>query len=96
MSEGLGYAQRFDREFYSCEVGHPKPTREYFTAVLEAIVLPPSRVLFIDDHPANVAGARELGLQACLFDATSGADMLRCCLQSFGLCEPRVSSRRPL
>lgn len=85
MSANLQYATRFDGEFYSCRLGHAKPSRAYFEAVLEAIVLPPSRVVFIDDHPDNVAAAREVGLQAAVFDGTGGADMLRANLQAFGI-----------
>jgi putative hydrolase of the HAD superfamily len=85
MSETLGYARRFDREFYSCELGHAKPTAAFFQAVLDAIALPPSRVLFIDDHAGNVEGARAMGLQAALFEPSSGAAMLRTCIQSFGV-----------
>lgn len=85
MSTALGYSKRFEREFYSCDVGHAKPSAAYFRAVLDAIVLPPSRVLFIDDHPENVEGAQALGMQASVFDPSAGAAMLRTCIQSFGL-----------
>jgi putative hydrolase of the HAD superfamily len=85
MSEGLGYAARFDQEFYSCRLGHAKPSAEYFRAVLDAIVLPPSRVLFVDDHPGNVDAARALGMQGVEFGYNAGAVMLRCALQAFGL-----------
>jgi putative hydrolase of the HAD superfamily len=85
MSCGLGYEARFDREFYSCRVGLAKPEVEFFRAVLDAIVLPPSRVLFIDDHARNVEAARELGIHAALFPYGAGALMLRCTLQEFGI-----------
>jgi putative hydrolase of the HAD superfamily len=85
MSRDLGYETRFDREFYSCRVGHAKPGAEFFRAVLEATVLPPSRVLFIDDHARNVEVARELGIHAALFPYGAGALMLRCTLQEFGV-----------
>jgi len=85
MSRGLGYAAHFDREFYSCQVGHAKPDAEFFRAVLDAIVLPPSRVLFIDDHARNVEAARELGIHGALFPYGAGALMLRCTLQAFGI-----------
>ena len=62
-----------------------KPDAEFFRAVLDAIVLPPSRVLFIDDHARNVAAARELGIHGALFPYGAGALMLRCTLQAFGL-----------
>jgi putative hydrolase of the HAD superfamily len=83
MSEVLGYAAYFDREFYSCRLGHAKPSAEFFGLVLDAISLPASRVLFIDDHLANVAAARAIGMQATLFEYKAGAEMLRCALQQF-------------
>jgi putative hydrolase of the HAD superfamily len=85
MSRDLGYETRFDGEFYSCRVGHAKPEAEYFRAVLDAIVLPPSRVLFIDDHARNVEAAKALGIQSTLFEYAAGALMLRCTLQAFGI-----------
>jgi putative hydrolase of the HAD superfamily len=85
MSRGLGYQARFDREFYSCRVGHAKPEAEFFRVVLDAIVLPPSRVLFIDDHARNVEAAKQVGIHAALFPYGAGALMLRCTLQEFGI-----------
>jgi putative hydrolase of the HAD superfamily len=85
MSRDLGYEARFDGEFYSCRIGHAKPEAEFFRAVLDAIVLPPSRVLFIDDHASNVEAARTLGIHAALFEYGAGALMLRCALQAFGV-----------
>ena len=67
MSEKLGYADIFDREFYSCDIGHKKPDPAYFTAILEELALPPDEVLFIDDVEANVAAARQLGIKASVF-----------------------------
>ena len=61
MSETLGYRDLFDRQFYSCYLGHAKPSRAYFEQVLAALQLPPDRVLFLDDQEDNVAGAGELG-----------------------------------
>jgi putative hydrolase of the HAD superfamily len=69
MSRGLGYAELFSREFYSCELGFAKPDPRYFRALVAALGLPPGRLLFIDDHEANVAAARDVGLQAALFKA---------------------------
>ena len=36
MSEDLGYSRLFDREFYSCDIGHKKPDAAYFLAILAA------------------------------------------------------------
>jgi putative hydrolase of the HAD superfamily len=67
MSEDLGYSELFDREFYSCDLGHKKPGAAYFLAILANLELPPESVLFIDDNEANVAAALELGMNAAVF-----------------------------
>jgi putative hydrolase of the HAD superfamily len=67
MSETLGYAQLFDREFYSHALGVAKPDAAYFHAVAEQLALPPGEILFIDDHESNVSAARAAGLLAAVF-----------------------------
>ncbi|MCY3959575.1 MAG: HAD-IA family hydrolase [Chloroflexi bacterium] len=88
MSEELGYKAHFDREFYSCDLRHVKPSREYFQHVLDSIGVPPGRVLFLDDHEVNVSGARRLGIRASIFQLHRGVDNRRALtelLSRFGL-----------
>jgi putative hydrolase of the HAD superfamily len=54
----------FERVFASPDLGLRKPEAEAFLAVAAAIGVPPGRVLFLDDSPGNVDGARDAGLQA--------------------------------
>ncbi len=80
MSETMGYCHVFDREFYSCELGHAKPSVAYFRSIIALAELDPKRTLFLDDRPANVAAAREAGLVAETFvldDLDNGAEQLR-------------------
>ena len=56
----------FREVFTSCEMGLRKPERESFHRVAERIGLPPGEILFFDDTPENVEGARRAGLQAVL------------------------------
>ena len=74
MSESLGYGSLFDREFYSCDIGHKKPGAAYFVAILAALELPAERVLFIDDNEANVAAALDLGINAAVFQPAPGVE----------------------
>ena len=67
MSETLGYRELFDHEFYSHSLGVAKPDPSYFRAIAKRLALAPAEMLFIDDHEANVLGAREAGLHAELF-----------------------------
>jgi putative hydrolase of the HAD superfamily len=85
MSEVLGYGRLFDREFYSCAMGLAKPDPDYFRAILHEIRLPPSRVLFLDDHASNVNAARQVGLHASLFSLDLGSGALHITLREFGI-----------
>ena len=50
--------------FLSYQMGLVKPDAAMFRTVLDQLGEPPETVLYFDDHPANVAAARELGIQA--------------------------------
>ncbi len=78
------YEGHLDGEFYSCELGAAKPDAAYFEAVLEAVGVPAADVLFIDDSPRNVDGARACGIRAELHDPRAGAAGLRRILESAG------------
>jgi len=67
MSETLGYARLFDREFYSCDLRHTKPADGFFAAVARLSGIEPARTLFIDDRAENVEGARRAGFIARQF-----------------------------
>jgi putative hydrolase of the HAD superfamily len=74
MSQTLGYARIFDREFYSCELGCVKPAAAFFEAVVRQGALDPARTLFIDDRADNVAAARACGFEAETFVLWKEAD----------------------
>jgi putative hydrolase of the HAD superfamily len=57
----------FDRLVLSYEVGHIKPSADFYHACAAAAGRPPSDCIFIDDLPENVAGARAAGLRSVLF-----------------------------
>jgi glucose-1-phosphatase len=56
----------FRRVFLSCELGRRKPERAAFEAIAAAIGVPLPRILFFDDTPVNVEGARTIGMPAVL------------------------------
>jgi len=85
MSAELGYASTFDGELYSCRLGAAKPSELYFELALKAAGADANSTLFIDDRPANVAGARRAGLQSFVYDGRSGAAVLKSHLRDFGL-----------
>ena len=53
----------FDAVVDSCEVGMRKPNPAIYLHALDQLGgVPPAEAVFLDDHPANVAGARGAGL----------------------------------
>jgi putative hydrolase of the HAD superfamily len=52
----------------SCYLGLHKPDLAYYRRALDILDCAPERVLFIDDRTENVAAAREVGIQALLFE----------------------------
>ncbi len=58
---------RFDAAVFSNEEGIKKPGAEAFMLALERMGLSPHEVLFVDDHPDNIAAARRLGFKTHLF-----------------------------
>jgi putative hydrolase of the HAD superfamily len=57
----------FDPIVLSWQVGSAKPQRRIFEALIETLRLDPHEILLIDDVEANIAAARELGMQGRLF-----------------------------
>ena len=57
----------FDPIVLSWEVGSAKPQRRIFEALIETLRLNPQEILLIDDVAANIAAAKDLGLQGLLF-----------------------------
>ncbi|MET3449835.1 HAD-IA family hydrolase [Curtobacterium sp. 1544] len=64
MGNALAFDERFDRSYYSCNLGAGKPSARYFKYVLADLQVEPSEVIFIDDTYANVVAAKHLGLAA--------------------------------
>jgi putative hydrolase of the HAD superfamily len=48
--------------------GYLKPHPRSYELGAAALGLPPEQVVFVDDQPANIAGARDFGLQTVWFD----------------------------
>jgi putative hydrolase of the HAD superfamily len=69
----------FDHFIFSYQIGAMKPDPEFFAACVEAVGVPASSCVFIDDAPVNVAGAQAAGIQGVLFTDPAGliADLRR-------------------
>ncbi|MFT4215721.1 MAG: HAD-IA family hydrolase [Micropruina sp.] len=85
MQEHTDTNSHFDRVYYSYQVGHAKPSAAFFQAIVDDLQLPIEQIAFVDDAPANVIAARELGLRAVLHRQSTGADGLARDLRSIGV-----------
>jgi putative hydrolase of the HAD superfamily len=54
----------YDKFYSSYVIGHNKPDKEIYEYVINDIGVKPGDILFFDDNPANVEGAKELGIDA--------------------------------
>lgn len=65
--EALPALARMKAKLFSCRIGATKPDPAAYRAALDACGRPADDVVFVDDKPANVRGARDLGLHAVQF-----------------------------
>lgn len=61
---GEAWTAYFAHTFFSGRLGLVKPDPRVFRLVLAEIGAEPEQVVFVDDSPANVAAAQDLGLRA--------------------------------
>ena len=80
FAEALGH---FDTLVLSYEVGHIKPSAEFYLACARAAEADPADCVFIDDLPENIEGARAAGLQGVLYGGDT--DSLRQELAALGV-----------
>ena len=66
----------FDGAVVSAFEGVVKPEPEIFERLLERFGLCPESTLFVDDSPRNVRTARELGIQAVLFESPAAFEQV--------------------
>jgi putative hydrolase of the HAD superfamily len=64
LMHSVGFAAQFDGCYYSAEIGHRKPAREFFDAVVMKVRLSPGELLLIDDAAENVRAALAAGWHA--------------------------------
>lgn len=67
----LGIANLFDPLIISAEIGVMKPNPQAYQSVLEKLGMPAEQTIFVDDMPANIAGAATLGIHALQYTTTN-------------------------
>ena len=79
----------FDQRTFSCELGISKPAAEIYEHCLGGLDVAAEEALFLDDRPANVEGAKALGMPAILFTAAEA--VLPEVAGSFDIPQPRIA-----
>ena len=67
------WLDEFDVRIWSCEHGCAKPDETIYHSCLKSLGCEPARVLFFDDRPGNVEGAKRLGIDAEVFESAQQA-----------------------
>jgi putative hydrolase of the HAD superfamily len=68
----MGFAEVFDCLFFSCELGCRKPDHAYYERITGILALGGSDILFWDDSPSAVEGARACGWNAEVYTDFEG------------------------
>jgi epoxide hydrolase-like predicted phosphatase len=71
--ERYGFGDLTDVIVYSHEAGMSKPDPRIYRLAAERLGIQPEEMVFLDDVPQYVDGARQVGLQAVLFTGTEQA-----------------------
>jgi putative hydrolase of the HAD superfamily len=82
MQHEYDWLQRFDVLVWSYQLRMIKPDAAIYRHTLKELGTRPEETLFIDDRPANIDGAREVGMQGIVF---STVEQLRADLIAAGL-----------
>jgi glucose-1-phosphatase len=64
LRDGMGFGNPFHRTFLSHEIGMVKPDPSVFRFVASELDVAADRILFLDDNPECIAGARDAGMDA--------------------------------
>ena len=93
LERQYAWTKEFPYTIWSCRVGAAKPEAEIFQHARAKLGVEPEAVLFIDDRPENVDGARRTGFRAILFKSI---DDLEQELSAQGLAEqlPKLAAVR--
>lgn len=75
LRDFVGFNRAFDKTFFSCDLGAVKPDRAFYRAVEQRLERPPKQLMLIDDSPACIDAAREIGWQT--FQYQGPADLVR-------------------
>ena len=69
LIRGFGLYDLFDPCLLSCEIGVEKPDQKAYWYLLKKLEIPAEEVVFIDDRLENIEAAKQVGLDAILFES---------------------------
>ena len=64
----MGFESKFDGLFFSCDLGHAKPDRQFFDLIAAEIDCEPRDIHFWDDADSYIRAARLAGWNAFLYE----------------------------
>ena len=71
MKDKMGFAALFEKIYSSAEIGHKKPSKDFFSFILEDIKankkITPNEIMYFDDGQENVEAAANLGIISSLY-----------------------------
>lgn len=82
LEKTFGFFELFPARIYSCSVGASKPDPVIYKAALQACKVRAQDALYVDDIPAYVQAASQLGMHGIVFQS---ADQLQSDLRSLGI-----------
>lgn len=85
MRKRAPYDEVLDGAYYSCDIRSAKPSAVFFEHIASDLGLAPEELLFIDDQPVNVSGARATGFNAECWTHGDGVRRLRELLEAHGI-----------
>ena len=71
----MPFLQYVDGQMLSCQVQEVKPSAAIYQALCDRFHIDPTKAVFIDDSPLNIAGAKAFGLNTILFTDYADAVM---------------------
>jgi putative hydrolase of the HAD superfamily len=73
LRRNFEWLDEFEVQIWSCEHGIVKPGEAIYRLCLQQLGCEPQRALFFDDRPNNVEAARQVGIEAHVFESAEQA-----------------------
>jgi len=68
LQEKFVFLDNFDVKVFSYEVGESKPSRKIFEELVKQSQVEASAIVFADDNPDSLSGAKEVGITTFLYE----------------------------